>query len=60
MSRSILITALTTGGFCSIFAVGVDVATEMLAWWQVLLAGGVSGFLGSLFANLVWKGRASQ
>ena len=55
MVRTILIPALTTGAFCAGFAVFVDYATDMLHMWQVIFVSGLSGFLGSLFASLVWN-----
>ena len=55
MSRAVLTAALATGGFCAIFAAGVDLATDALALWQVLVAGGISGFCGSLFASFVLR-----
>ena len=54
MIRLVLIPALTTGAFCAGFATLVDAATNMLDGWQVAIMGGISGFLGSLFASLVW------
>ncbi len=55
MSRTILISALTTGAFCAAFAVGVDLLTDMLQRNQVVVVSFISGFLGSLFASLVWR-----
>lgn len=57
MTRVILLAALTTGAFCAVFAGFVDVVTDTLTLWQVLAAGGVSGFFGSLFASLVLRRR---
>ena len=53
--RGVLLTALTTGLFCAGFATIVDAATNMLDGYQVAVFGAISGFLGSLFASLVWK-----
>jgi uncharacterized membrane protein len=53
MSRVVLVAALTTGVFCAVFASVVDAVTDALSMWQVAIAGGISGFLGSLFASLV-------
>ena len=53
----ILITAMTTGAFCAVFAVLIQFVTTMLALWQVIGLAAVSGFLGSLFASLVWGRR---
>lgn len=47
--------ALTTGAFCALFAGGVDAATDMLTTRNVMIVGGISGFLGSLFATFVWR-----
>lgn len=55
--RSILVTAMTTGVFCAGFAMVVDAATDMLNSYQVAVMGAISGFLGSLFANLIWRRR---
>ena len=55
MTRSILMAALTTGGFCAVFAVGVSQITQMLAIWQVAGVSALSGFLGSLFASFVLR-----
>ena len=54
MIRVVIVPALTTGVFCAGFATLVDTATNMLDGWQVAIMGGLSGFLGSLFASLVW------
>ena len=56
--RTALFTALTTGSFCGLFALGVDAVTMGLSWWQIILAGAVSGFCGSMFAHLVLRGRS--
>jgi len=57
MIRAALPAALTTGAFCAIFAAVVDWATDALGFWQVLVAGGISGFLGSLFASFVLRSK---
>ncbi len=57
MIRAMLSTALVTGAFCALFAAGVDLVTEALAIWQVMIAGAVSGFLGSLVGQIVIGGR---
>lgn len=59
MMRSVLISALLTGGFCGAFAVGIDWATDMLDRGSILMISFISGFLGSLFASLV-MGRARR
>ena len=60
MLRTILITAVLTGAFCAIFAVGIDWVTDMLDRNQVIGISFTSGFLGSLFAQTVmgrWRER---
>ena len=57
MTRAILVAALTTGAFCAVFAGFVDAITDALTMGQVIVLGGVSGFLGSLFAALVWRNK---
>lgn len=60
MIRPILLTAFLTGAFCSVFAVGIDYVTDMLAATTVASVSFVSGFLGSIFAQTVlgrWKER---
>lgn len=52
MIRAALLAALVTGAFCSVFALGVHLTTSLLANWQVMAVGGVSGFCGSLFARM--------
>ena len=53
MIRPVLLTAALTGIFCSGFAVFIDWATDMLAQNQIIMISFASGFLGSLFAQLV-------
>lgn len=53
MIRSIFLTALLTGIFCSAFAVGIDYVTDMLDRTTVIGVSFTSGFLGSLFAQTV-------
>ena len=55
MKTGFLILALTTGAFCSVFAMFVATVTEALQLWQVACIGGTSGFLGSLFASFLWR-----
>ena len=60
MIRPILVSALLTGLFCAVFAVGVDWLTDMLRRGQVIAVSFVSGFCGSLFASTVlgrWRGK---
>lgn len=55
MNWGVLKAALTTGAFCALFAVGVETVTDLLTTRGVMIAGGLSGFLGSLFASYVWR-----
>ncbi len=62
MVKQIIITAVMTGAFCSVFAVGIDWVTDMLDRQQVIVVSFTSGFLGSLFANgfMAWFGKADE
>ena len=53
MLRPMLASAALTGLFCAVFAAGVDMVTDALTLGQVMIAGAVSGFLGSLFGQTV-------
>ena len=55
MLRAALLAATATGGFCAVFALGVDQVTDALNWMQVVGVSFASGFLGSLFARMVLK-----
>ena len=55
MLRPMLASAALTGLFCAIFAAGVDLVTEALSLFHVMMAGAVSGFLGSLFGQSMMK-----
>jgi len=55
--RAFIVPALLTGGFCSVFAVTVDMIMDLVSAWHVAVLGGVSGFLGSIFARTVLRGR---
>jgi hypothetical protein len=60
MMRPIFISAALTGAFCAVFAVGVDLLTDMLGRGQLVLVSFISGSLGSLFAQGVrglWQRR---
>jgi hypothetical protein len=46
------LTAVLTGVFCSVFAVAVDTILDMAGIWMVAAVSLVSGFLGSLFAQI--------
>ncbi|MGX9353970.1 hypothetical protein ACS3SW_02050 [Roseobacteraceae bacterium S113] len=49
----ILLTSLMTGIFCAVFATVIDAVTDALTMWTVIGLAFASGFLGSLFAQLV-------
>ena len=49
----ILLTSVLTGVFCAVFATVIDVITDALNMWTVIGLAFTSGFLGSLFAQLV-------
>ena len=53
MLRPMLASAALTGLFCAVFAAGVDMVTDALTLGQVMIAGAISGFLGSLFGQTV-------
>jgi hypothetical protein len=53
VARSIVLTALLTGAFCAVFAVLVEVVTDLFGVWQLMLVSFLSGSLGSLFAQTV-------
>ena len=60
MGRAMLSTAAATGAFCALFAAGVDLLTDALALWQLMIAGAVSGFLGSTFGQMVIRAREDR
>lgn len=53
MARPILMTAVLTGAFCSLFAIVVDTILDLFSLWQLMLASFASGSLGSFFAQAV-------
>ena len=53
MVRAAILPAALTGAFCAVFAVAVDLLTNMLEQGQLILVSFTSGFLGSLFARFV-------
>ena len=55
MVRAVIISAVLTGVFCGGFALFIDLATDMLDRGHVVLISFCSGFLGSLFAQIVLK-----
>ena len=53
-----LIAAILTGTFCAGLAFVVDMITDALSAWQVVVIAAISGFCGSLFGNAltgIWK-----
>jgi len=55
MWGAVLITSVITGVFCAVFATVIDLITDALAMWMVIALAFVSGFGGSLFAQIVLK-----
>jgi hypothetical protein len=55
MWGAVLLTSVVTGVFCAVFAVVIDLVTDALNMWLVIALAFVSGFSGSLFAQLVLK-----
>ncbi|MGJ8604683.1 MAG: hypothetical protein ACSHXH_11200 [Marivita sp.] len=55
MLRAVLMTSVITGVFCAVFAAFVDVITDALDMWVVIALAFLSGFTGSLFAQVVLK-----
>ncbi|MEQ8923574.1 MAG: hypothetical protein RLO38_09520 [Roseovarius confluentis] len=53
MARPILMTAVPTGAFRSLFAVVVDIVMNLFSLWQRMLASAAAGSRGSLFAQAV-------
>jgi predicted CDP-diglyceride synthetase/phosphatidate cytidylyltransferase len=49
--------ACLTGGFCALFAAVMYHLAPQVALLNVMLLGGLSGFLGSVFASAVMKRR---
>jgi len=60
MLKVVLTSAVLTGVFCAGFATIIDLATDMLERQQVVLISFLSGFFGSIFAQIVlrkWRER---
>jgi len=55
MWAAVLWTSILTGVFCAVFAAVIDVVTDALSMWIVIALAFVSGFSGSLFAQVVLK-----
>ena len=63
MIRPIVLTAVLTGAFCGVFAVFVELVTDLFGLWQLMLVSFISGALGSLFAQTVlgrWKEQGDE
>ena len=60
MTRTILLGATLTGLFCTAFTFGVDWVTEVIGRGMIVGLSFVSGFLGSLFSQLVMRSRGRQ
>ncbi|MHA6344178.1 hypothetical protein [Roseivivax sp. CAU 1761] len=55
MIKAVVLTATLTGVFCVGFTIFVAMLTEALSFLQIVGVSFVSGFLGSIFAQLVIK-----
>ncbi len=55
VTRAILLAAMLTGVFCSVFTVVVDQVIDALSSQVAIGLSFVSGFLGSLFAQMVLR-----
>ena len=55
--RPALVAALLTGGFCAVFAAVMHRIAPQFMLGAVIAASALSGFLGSLFASTVLRGR---
>ena len=51
--RIVLTTSVITGVFCAAFAMAIDLVTNALSMMTLIGLAFVSGFLGSLFAQIV-------
>ena len=51
----VLLTSVMTGVFCAVCAIVVDLITNALEMWMVIAVAFVSGFTGSLLAQLLLK-----
>lgn len=51
MLKSVLTMAVLTGAFRAVFALGMDLLTDMLERGQVVVVSFASGFMGSLVAQ---------
>ena len=52
-----VMTAVLTGVFCAGFALFIDAIVSMASTGQVALLASISGFLGSIFAQIVLRRR---
>ena len=55
MWGAIILTSTITGVFCAVFATVVDVVTDALSMGLVIALAFASGFLGSMFAQVILK-----
>ncbi len=55
MARLVLTTSVMTGVFCALFSVVVGIVAEALSMPTLIVLSFVSGFLGSLIAQIVMK-----
>ena len=55
MPGPVLMTSVLTGVFCAVFALGVDAVFSALPMLAGIALAFVSGFCGSLFAQLVLR-----
>lgn len=55
MWSAVLLTSVITGVFCALFAVVIDAVTDALGVWAVIGLAFLSGFSGSLFAQVILK-----
>lgn len=60
ITKMVLTTAIVTGLFCAGFAFVIEQVTDVLTLTQALLLAMISGFCGSLFAQLLFKGKPPE
>ncbi|MEP2782100.1 MAG: hypothetical protein ABJP33_06705 [Pseudoruegeria sp.] len=52
-----LLSAVLTGSFCAVFAIFLNIVLPTMSVVFLLAGAGTSGFLGSLFAQIVTRNR---